>query len=154
MTKTLNTITKTLLILLIIGGASTEAFSQKKSKDNQKKYAKNELPEAADSDPELEALMVDVINKHARSKKWKETFHKAIIASEEWYIERNSVTGVILRRNRVAYMVAKWPDGHCSYQAILFYSRYDGTSYSDKIHFAMVKGTPQGIWCTKCKLEE
>ncbi len=122
-----------------------------KSKDNQKKYGKNELPEAMESNLELESKMVETMNRYAKANGWKETFKRAIITSE-WKTVRNEWTGLILKRVKSAYLCASWPDGHCTYQLFTFGSDYNGSEYSGRIYRAGTGGQTT-VWCSKLKKE-
>ena len=111
--------------------------------------AKVELPQAVESDPELEAKMVAFTNKYAQANGWKEKFSKAVITTD-WYTLRHKITGEILGRTRDAAMCATWPDGHCTFQIIGFQQDYDGSKYSSSLIWGGV-GDQTEIECEKIK---
>lgn len=134
-------------IILNAGDASKWKAIVKKL--NGANVAKVGLPEAAKSDPALEAKMVAFTNKYAVANGWKEKFSKAVITTE-WQTIRNDLTGVILGRTIDAAMCATWPDGHCTFQIIGFKQDYDGTNYSSALIWGGV-GDQSEIECEKIK---
>lgn len=99
--------------------------------------------EAAMDDDEIEAMMVEAANSQARYASWKEVFSKAIIISDDWTIIRHSLTNKILSRTLSGKLLAKWPDGHCTYQTFSFNEEYDGTNYVGKMKLGTIGGQYQ-----------
>lgn len=81
------------------------------------------------ADPALTAQALKVVQKHAQSDGWKETFSKAKIKGSRWEIQRHTVTGVILSRYIDVWGYATWPDGHCTIQTYGIKEDYDGAAY-------------------------
>ncbi|MBN4051188.1 hypothetical protein JYU16_00075 [bacterium AH-315-M05] len=91
------------------------------------------LPKAAMINPELEAKIVKAINQYAKKKGWKENFYKAIITSEEWSILRDFNTGSVSGRLIDAAVIAKWPDGHCTFRELKIKQEKEGRNYSKEV---------------------
>jgi hypothetical protein len=91
------------------------------------------LPKAAMINPELEAKIVKAINQHAKKRGWKEIFYRTIITSEEWSVLRDFNTGGVSGRIIDAVVIAKWPDGHCTFREFKIKQEYDGKSYSKEV---------------------
>ncbi|MFH1320328.1 MAG: hypothetical protein ABII90_06730 [Bacteroidota bacterium] len=89
------------------------------------------IPEANIIDSVLETKIVETINKYAREKEWKEIFYKAIITSWDWSILRDFNTGIISGRLIDATLIAKWPDGHCTYREFKILQKFGGISYTE-----------------------
>ena len=81
------------------------------------------------SNPALETQSVSKLNEKARAEGWKETFTKVKITEDNWIIERNDITGVIMGRKLEITALAKWPDGHCSTQEFSMWEDYTGSGY-------------------------
>ena len=94
---------------------------------------KEALPKAAIRNPELEAKIVKAINQYAKKKGWEEVFNKAIITSEEWSVLRDFNTGSISGRIIDAAVIARWPDGHCTFREFKIKQEYDGKGYSKEV---------------------
>ncbi len=104
-------------------------------KQNQVEEKLYDLPAPKMVDSKLEAKILKTIQEHAKSQGWDENFVKAIISENEWEIRRNALTGVVTDRIITAACVAKWPDGHCSYQYFYFRQDFDGTGYQENLKY-------------------
>lgn len=84
-------------------------------------------------DPALEKSLLSAIQTKAKADGWKEQFSRVIISGEDWTVQKNQYTGITLGRTISAWALAKWPDGHCTYQDFSFYEEYVGTTFSGKV---------------------
>jgi hypothetical protein len=69
----------------------------------------------------------------AQADTWLETVNSLTVVSNEWNIQRNEYTSIITGRQMMASVSQRWPDGHCTYQAMAYYQGYDGSSYSNTL---------------------
>ena len=105
------------------------------------------LPQAGMNNPGLESQMLTVANKLG----WAEHFTKAIITSQNWTIEKNSLTGVILRRYIVGICTSTSAAGVCSYQDFTFNQEYTGGgNYSSSLSYGSYGGKHE-LGCDKIK---
>lgn len=113
--------------------AVCENINKAKEEVARKKAAKVYLPKPTMRNQDFEQKIVAAANHHARRESWKETFTKAIITSNDWGIIRRKYTGAITGRILEAACVAKWPDGHCTYQYFNFEQAYTGGGKYQKL---------------------
>ena len=92
------------------------------------------LPKAAMINPELEAKIVKAINQYAKKKGWKEVFYKAIITTEDWSTLRSFNTGSVSGRIIDATVIAKWPDGHCTFREFKIKQEKEDKGYSKEVN--------------------
>ena len=95
----------------------------------------------------LESQMLTVANKLG----WAEHFTKAIIISQNWTIEKNSLTGAILRRYISGICTSTSAAGVCSYQDFSFNQEYTGAgNYSSSLTYGGYGGKHE-LGCDKIK---
>jgi hypothetical protein len=100
--------------------------------DIKKTAAKNEtdaiknrkLPPALQKDAALEKALIDGFNAKYKDS-YKGTAIKVIILQPEWYIEKNSLTGVVTGRNKHCALVYKDAAGKCFLMSQLVYAYQD-----------------------------
>ncbi len=80
-------------------------------------------------DPQLEATLLKIMQ--GRERKIK----KLKIASNDWEINRNKLTGVVTGRTIVAYCYFTEPDGGCVVTKVAFSQQHDGSKFSGKIYY-------------------
>lgn len=89
--------------------------------------ADTKLPPSKRNDPALAEKIKKVMAAQ------KVNVQKVVFSSEDWYIERNKSTGVILHRSIAAYIVAKEANGECTYNEVFFKQEYVGNGFSDQV---------------------
>ncbi len=87
-----------------------------------------------ESDSSLSSTMHDVLVSHAQQAGWNETFEKTW-AINDWNIQRNQRTGIILRRTHQGVGFARWDDGHCTMQSFGFTEGHDGSDFDGNVRF-------------------
>jgi len=100
----------------------------------------NEVPNAVMKNNGLENQLLEEMN----SKGWRETFTKAVIASQ-WMEE--IVPGGKKQRTIQAFMIAKHPDGYCFYHQYDFVSFPSGSGWTKPQYHA--SGTRTRVLCSK-----
>jgi hypothetical protein len=78
---------------------------------------------------QLEAQLLQVM------KGGKRNIKKLKIASSDWKITRNSLTGVVTGRTISAYCYFIEPDGGCVVTQVSFAQEHDGSKFSGKIYY-------------------
>jgi hypothetical protein len=91
------------------------------------------MVKAGMKDPELEEKCLKVLQETAKDREWKEEFLEVKISSNDWNIQRDKGTGVILGRSLLVNAKVQGQDGRCSSNAYVLKSNYDGIKYSDRL---------------------
>jgi hypothetical protein len=121
--KKKNSLLLVVAFILMAGSLHAQIFGKKKPPAEPKPF------DYAQSDPVLEPQLAAAAQAHLSIFGANIICYKARI-SGTWTIERNSLTGIILKRTIVALVLFRWNDGKC-YSAQANYSEaYDGTQYS------------------------
>jgi hypothetical protein len=100
------------------------------------------------SDADLEAKILKKLNDHAKANGWEETFMQVKITSDDWYILRHELTGVVTGRSLGVSALAKWPDGHCSMQDFVIKQDHDGSAFQQSVQLMDI-GTQTELDCSK-----
>ncbi|MBO6939293.1 MAG: hypothetical protein JJ863_30260 [Deltaproteobacteria bacterium] len=90
-----------------------------------------------ESDSSLSSTFHDVLTNHAQQAGWTESFEKTW-AINDWNVNRNQRTGIILGRNHQGVGFARWDDGHCTMQAFGFNEGHDGSGFDGNVVFGGV----------------
>ncbi len=130
---------------------------QKKEADKQKeakqKLESTNLPKAGMTNVALQNKILAELKKVSIEKKWGDDFKKVIITSTDWYIVRNNLTSVIIKRSIdvVATMTnEKVSPGKCFFVEHKFSQQHTGTGYSETLTYEGIGGTYE-ILCDKIK---
>ncbi len=87
-----------------------------------------------ESDPALSSTFHELLVAHASQAGWSETFERTW-SLNEWNVQRNQRTGIILGRTHQAVGFARWSDGHCTMQVFGFAEGHDGSSFDGNVRF-------------------
>lgn len=117
------------------GPAATGEFTFERTKEPIKSGMSFDKIERGMDDLVLEKAALDAIQAHAKADGWKERFERVRIVDKDWSIERNEITGIILRRVISVSAYARWPDDHCTAQTFSLAQQHDGTNYSQTLQF-------------------
>ena len=100
-------------------------------------------------DADLEAKMLQAVQKFAKAGGYKEEFTDLKIKSDSWIITRHEISGAVTGRNLVGYCKTKWPNGTCKVQSFIFRQEHNGTDFQDHIYcVAPLAGSyPKAIDC-------
>jgi hypothetical protein len=114
---------------LVQGLGSIEDVHKLASKSKQQKINDTKLPVAAAKDAALEKMFIEAFNKY-HGEEFKGTAIKAVLSSDDWFIQRNEITGIVTGRIRRAVIVYKGNDGKCYLSANFFLlQEYVGNSF-------------------------
>lgn len=117
------------------------------AESKEKKIRECRLPAAAAKDAALEKMFVDAFNQF-HSEEFRGTAIKAVVTSNDWSIERNSISGVVTGRVRKGVVVYKDREGRCFLTANIFLRQeYVGSSFSKTVQSAYPVMGSQEIRC-------
>lgn len=112
---------------------SIEDVKKTVEKNRIEKIKSTKMPEAAVNDATLEKAILDGFNKNFKDS-FKKTALKVVITSTQWVTERNSLTSVIIGRNRAARIAYKAENGKCYLAAgdIFLYEEYISGKFTNQ----------------------
>lgn len=90
----------------------------------------------------LEAKILEAF----KVKHWPEQPSAVRITSTKWFIVRNELSGIIIRRTLSAVVASTRKPGKCQYQDFSFAQDYDGAEYQDQVYMLGVGG-PHDMPC-------
>lgn len=98
----------------------------------KKAVQEEKYPEAKKSDPELEALMLDLFTNSNNFKSGRfdiVEILKLVIVDSDWHLRRHELSGIVTDRYIRAAIAAKGKDGKCGYYRVSFQQDFVGGQY-------------------------
>lgn len=114
------------------------------------KYSTEEMPGAMKKDAAFTTKLVTLVNNYGSRKGWSTKYHKAVLISEDWHIQKNFL-GEIIHRYRTATLAGTLPEGYCVLQNFRFVQEYAGDGKYSSNTLIDPDGTSgqTGIQCAK-----
>jgi hypothetical protein len=93
--------------------------------NNKASLASVKVPSAVRKDAGMETQFRNAFN----AQGWNETIYKINLMDNDWHIERNSLTGVIIGRYQTAAITTKNANGDCILYTFSIMQEYNGSGY-------------------------
>lgn len=125
-----------------------EAIDTRYAREDLERTASNTLPVKGLDDTDLNNSALIAAKAWASRYGWKEQLQYVYIASRDWSILRNKLTGIQTGRRIQGVITMKRDDGLCSYQQAIFEQAYNGTDYQTTVMTGVVPGQNK-LECSK-----